>query len=369
MIFISHKNKPDHEIALKIAEILKHNSISYWIAPESIEHGNNFCVDVPQAINACELFLLVLTQNTHKSDHVMKEVNLAIKHRKRIIPIIIGDFDLDEAYDYLLGNVQKKPFGFSEDEIKSLVETCAAGERVVEMEVGKNPTQKLTLIKGGFEENMDYLIENEPEELEKTVFAMGIDCSSKLDISTDEGIIRWVCKYLKDKYDIGIDDLQALVNAAKIAQLGHKTAEEPINFKDIVVIRIPLPVQTPKSLALHFLLVGNSKKMDGADETSHEAYKIEGIDSREIIISVFNKCSELDEKFTNLVIGAMGTHGLAFPYEVAVSETLNCFAYAYRTKKRPLNLYFSVRKEDMERQGLHVEEIMAYTKSIISFIQ
>ena len=368
MIFISHKHDPDHEYALKIANILKKNGINYWIAPESIESGNDFATDVPRAINACELFLLVLTENTHLSAHVRKEVNLAISHKKRIIPIKIGDFDLDDSFEYLLADVQIVPFSFSEGDIKSLVEVCATGERVVEMEVGKNPTQKLTLIKGGFQENMDYLIENDPEEFEKTVFAMGIDCTSRLDLSSNKGIVKWVCKYLLEKYNIGIDYLQKLLNEAKINQLGHKTTDEPMRFKDIVLIRVPLHVDNSKTLTLKLLMVGNSIK-NSAYEKSLDVDEVEGIDSREIIISVFNKCAELSDDICNLFIGAMGTNGLGFPYEVAVSETLNCFVYAYRTKGKPQNLYFSMRKEDMDREGLHVEDILSYTKSVINFIK
>ena len=99
---------------------------------------------------------------------------------------------------------------------------------------------------------------------------------------------------------------------------------------------------------------------------------MEGIDSREIIISVFNKCRELEadgHPVCSLFIGAMGTNGLSFPYEVALSEILNCYVYAQRLGTDPRNLYFSMRSVDMTRAGLTVEEILSYITTIVKFFR
>lgn len=370
MIFISHISNPDHEAAKRIAEILKDNGISCWIAPESIEGGNDFAVAIPKAINTCEIFLLILSKNTARSAHVRKELMLAISHRKKIIPLRIDDCDIDDVYEYLCADIQIVNFDFSETDIQKLVDLCKLGERVVEMEISKNPRRKFVLIRGDFEANMDYMIHERPEELADTVFAMGIDRSSRIDISSNRGILKWVMAYLHREYGITAKQLQLLINQAKMDQLGHEKPDQELEFKDAVMINLPLSKheEQTETKILRLLLVANSQKKESYYE-SNDVDEVEGIDSREIIISVFNKLKEDDHEATNLFIGAMGTNGLAFPYEVITSEILNCYVYAQRLNCNPVNLYYSVRTIDMERAGLTVDEILSYISQVINFFK
>ena len=146
MIFISHKNDPDHEYAYKIAQLLKDNEITCWIAPESIPLGLDHAVEIPNAINACEIFLLVLTKNTEKSVYTRLELNFARDHHKRIIPVKIGQFELNDVFRYLLGDRQTMSFDFSEEACKELVDECKKGERIVNMEISKNPKRTMYLV-------------------------------------------------------------------------------------------------------------------------------------------------------------------------------------------------------------------------------
>ena len=368
MIFISHKNDADHGKALRIADILRENGIHYWIAPESINAGRNYAQEIPQAINSCELFVLVLTKEAMTSAHVLKEVSLAISHKKKIVPLKIGSFDLDDTYEYMLGDVQIIPFDFTAENINELIEQCKLGERVIELEVAKNPSRKVTLIKGGYQENMDYLIKECPEVIPEMVFAMGIDRSSRLDISSSKGILKWVCSFLEEEYGITTDDLQKLVNKAKQTQLGHRTENEWMQYKDCILIKVPIRNENREKMDLNLLLVANSSKSAEYKETK-DLDAVEGIDSREIIIAVFNKFRELDDGLHNLLIGAMGTNGLSFPYEVAISEILNCYIMCQRLLMEPQNLYLSIRNEDMSRANLTVEDILAFTTMVVNFVK
>ena len=96
---------------------------------------------------------------------------------------------------------------------------------------------------------------------------------------------------------------------------------------------------------------------------------VEGIDSRQIIIEVFNKCKELGTQAETLFIGAMGTNGLSFPYEVITAEILNCFVYSHRVGITPYNLYYSVRESDMKQTDLTLDDIMSYITKILKFFK
>ena len=370
MIFISHKNDPDHNVAKRIFDILIGERINCWIAPESIGEGEDFSLAIPEAINTCEIFIIILTEHTQKSDHVRKELMLAISHKKKIIPLKLGDFTLTDSFEYLLADIQVEQFSFSEEKINNLIEKCRLGERVVETEISKNPKRAMTIVKGDFQENMSYMMNERTKELEKTVFVMGIDCSSRLEISSTKGIVKHVCDFLYAEYGISLEELQRLVDIAKQEQLGHETSREEFDYKDTVLIEVPVTIAADPD-AQHFLklmFVANSRK-NNMYQITKDVDDVEGIDSREIILSVFKRCQELGEQADNLFIGAMGTNGLSFPYEVITSEIINCFVYAQRCNIRPLNLFYSVRQEDMQRAGISTDDIMAYITMVVRFFR
>lgn len=369
MIFISHIHHPDHVHALRIAEELRSKGVECWLAPESVSGGLDFSVEIPKAINSCEIFLLILSGDTARSPHIRKELMLAISHRKKIIPLKIDDSQIDDSFEYLLADIQVKPFSFSEQDLRDLVAQCRLGENVVELEIKKNPRRSVSILKGDYQNNMAYIIREMPGELDRTVFAMGIDQSSRLDISSTKGILKYVCRYLQEEFGLTLDLLQQMVEEAKIKQLGHKKAGKALRYKDIVVLRVPISLGADKPDAvLKLLLVANSKKKKDYKKT-RDVDSVEGIDSREIILAVFNKCRQLGDEARNLMIGAMGTNGLSFPYEVVTSEILNCYAFAHRIQCMPMNLYYSVRREDMEKAGLSAEEILSYITTVVHFFR
>ncbi|MBR5144222.1 MAG: toll/interleukin-1 receptor domain-containing protein [Clostridia bacterium] len=370
MIFLSHKSDPNHEHALLIKSKLEEQGYQCWLAPECVSPGGDFAEEVPQAINLCEMFILILSKETSKSSHVRKEIIMAINHKKYIIPLKIEDFDMDDTLTYLLANIQVEPFGFTDDDFKWLFEKCKLGEKYVVIEISKNPSRTISIMKDDFQLNMLKFIEERPEELGKTVFAMGIDCSSILNISTTQGIIKHVCEFLLSEYGITTSYLQELINNAKIEQLHHKSPYMEMKYKDIVIIKVPIPKknQPTKHNILNLLLIANSRK-SSTYSISKNVDDVEGIDSREIVIEIFNKVIEISDEFSNLFIGAMGTNGLKFPYEVITSEILNCYIHAYRCECGPRHLFYSVRDTDMKKAGITTHEIFSYISAVVKFIK
>lgn len=373
MVFISHKNDPDHGYAVRIAKKLKDSNITCWLAPESISKGQDHAVEITKAINSCEIFLLVLTENTCKSAYVRLELNFAIDHKKKIIPIKIGSFEVDDVFKYLLGNRQIKKFCFSKKSYDDLIEQCKLGERIVNMEIGKNPKRVFSLIKGSYSDNMAYLINQRPDELKCTVFAMGIDCSSDLRLSTTVGILKGVCEYLFQEFGIELETFQHLVNEAKISQLHFQQSNQEMSFKDSIVIDVPILLKNEKQEeTVTLMLIANSKKKSPSSQNIDDVI---GVDSREVVLKIFDHCARLEQKATNLVIGAMGTNGTGFPYEVVTAEILNCFVYAKRRSEDakeihyPLNLMYSVRSIDMERAGLTTDEVLSYISTSVGFFK
>ncbi len=104
-VFISYSSK-ENEFVKQLTNLFEINKIAYWKAPEMIAAGSNYAKEIPQAIRECSVFLMVVSAASQESIWVEKEVDTAICHRKRIIPVKIDDAPLNDMYRFYLNNVQ-----------------------------------------------------------------------------------------------------------------------------------------------------------------------------------------------------------------------------------------------------------------------
>jgi hypothetical protein len=87
-VFISHssKNKP---LADAVARHLEANGIACWIAPRDIKPGANYGVALLDGLSSCQAVLLLLTDDSNRSQFVMKEAERAVSRK---IPILVARF-------------------------------------------------------------------------------------------------------------------------------------------------------------------------------------------------------------------------------------------------------------------------------------
>lgn len=102
-VFISYSRK-DQEITDLICQYLDKYGITYWIDRESIHHGNNFKVEIIEAIQTSKVLLFVSSFNSNKSPNTVKEVSIAENYGKVVIPIRIDDSAYDKSLEYDLCN-------------------------------------------------------------------------------------------------------------------------------------------------------------------------------------------------------------------------------------------------------------------------
>lgn len=87
-----------------VCQYLKKSGISYWIDDESIHHGNNFKVEIIEAIQSSKVLIFVSSVNSNKSPNTVKEVSIAEKYGKVVIPIRIDNSAYDKSLEYDLCN-------------------------------------------------------------------------------------------------------------------------------------------------------------------------------------------------------------------------------------------------------------------------
>ncbi len=86
-VFISY-SRQDLNFVQGFAQTLMSNGVDVWWDLSSLQGGDNWTNEIPQAIENCDLCIVVLSPNSVKSEWVQKEYTYALNHQKRIIPVL-----------------------------------------------------------------------------------------------------------------------------------------------------------------------------------------------------------------------------------------------------------------------------------------
>lgn len=100
-VFVSYSSR-DTELVKEICENLKQNNIPYWVAYENNSYGESFSKSIIENLNKSEVVVLLVSEASCQSSHVLSEVTYARNHKKQIIPIAVGDVALTEEFEYYL---------------------------------------------------------------------------------------------------------------------------------------------------------------------------------------------------------------------------------------------------------------------------
>lgn len=100
-----------------VADFERHN-ISCWISGRDVPLGGAYQSEVVDAIGQCRAMLLLFSEAANKSEHVLREVELAAQARKPIYPLRIDGVEPIGGLKYMLAN-------------KQWVERRALGDRLV----------------------------------------------------------------------------------------------------------------------------------------------------------------------------------------------------------------------------------------------
>lgn len=116
-VFISYSHQ-DKEVAERICVLLDQYGISHWIDRDGVRHGEDFKEDIVNAIAGSKILLFISSVNSNKSRNTVKEVGLAEKNNKVILPVRIDDSPYNKSLEYDLCNrhwIQLKDLDSLED--------------------------------------------------------------------------------------------------------------------------------------------------------------------------------------------------------------------------------------------------------------
>ena len=100
-VFISYSTK-DGKIAQELCSYLENNGKKCFIAPRDIQYGHEYAGEIVNGIDNSKVMVLMLSNYSNQSPHVLREVERAVS---KSIPIIIykmEDVELSKSMEYFL---------------------------------------------------------------------------------------------------------------------------------------------------------------------------------------------------------------------------------------------------------------------------
>jgi hypothetical protein len=103
-VFVSHSHD-DSPAADSIVKALEERGVPCWIAPRDVAAGGSYAESILNAIESASCFVLIYSQSSNVSSHVMREVERALKFGINIVPVRFDDSTPSRSLDYLLATV------------------------------------------------------------------------------------------------------------------------------------------------------------------------------------------------------------------------------------------------------------------------
>lgn len=100
-IFISHSSI-DGEVASGLCQELEKNGIGCFLAPRDIRSGYEYAEEIVYGIDKSDAMILILSNNSNTSPHVLREVERAVSKNIPIIVYRIEDVILTKSMEYFL---------------------------------------------------------------------------------------------------------------------------------------------------------------------------------------------------------------------------------------------------------------------------
>lgn len=100
-VFVSHSTK-DKLWADRLCNMIESTGVSCWIAPRDIQPGQSWAEAIVSGIEECKILLLLLSESSMESKHVVREVELADSKNKILITVKLDDIKPSGALEFFL---------------------------------------------------------------------------------------------------------------------------------------------------------------------------------------------------------------------------------------------------------------------------
>ena len=146
-VFISYKSE-EYKEAKKVKDYLEESGVNCWMAPDSITGGQSYANEIANAIKNSQFFILILSEKSHNSKEVLRELKIADDTEGcTIMPFAIEKVNLEGDMLYFLSIIQHYEAFFNhekalEDMVTDIRKVIPQKEEVSVPEDVKTPQKK-----------------------------------------------------------------------------------------------------------------------------------------------------------------------------------------------------------------------------------
>lgn len=104
-VFVSYARSNALDV-LPVIEAAKQGGRTFWLDQESIGSGDSWAGEIVKAIRSAREVMVMCSKAAFESDHVKREIYLADRYRKKLVPVFIEDATPPEDFEYFFAGVQ-----------------------------------------------------------------------------------------------------------------------------------------------------------------------------------------------------------------------------------------------------------------------
>ncbi|GAB4184106.1 MAG: hypothetical protein Tsb002_06780 [Wenzhouxiangellaceae bacterium] len=142
--FISYAH-PNREVADIVVARLEAAGMSCWYAPRDVR-DDRYAKSILSAIRQARYFIIIVSDAASASDHVRRELHLAAKYKKKILPLKLQHNELDDDLEYLL--INRHWFDYAEGReqaLMGLLRYLGLSEESEDEEVNSAPEESISV--------------------------------------------------------------------------------------------------------------------------------------------------------------------------------------------------------------------------------
>jgi hypothetical protein len=104
-LFVSYAHA-DQAVVSPVVDTVTRSGRPVWIDTAGIEAGDGWAGEIVRAIKAAGGVLVMCSPRAFESDHVKREVYLADRYKKPMLPVLLEPADMPEDFEYFFAGVQ-----------------------------------------------------------------------------------------------------------------------------------------------------------------------------------------------------------------------------------------------------------------------
>jgi len=144
-VFVSYA-RTDRERVVELVERMRSAGIGVWVDEGGIHGASLWGQEIVDAIDACKVMVLMISDSSITSDNVVKELSIASEEKKPILPVYLQRSQLPKSMRYQLAGIQHIEFfeGQEDEAFQSmLVSLSRLGVSAGETETKQDPPPEI----------------------------------------------------------------------------------------------------------------------------------------------------------------------------------------------------------------------------------